>query len=67
MENKTQRTIKGLRSDLNLTQKEMADALGIPICNYQRYEKLEVPVPLKVMIKIADMVGIVDIREIKFE
>ena len=61
------RTIRGLRCDLNLTQTEMAEKLNIPIANYQRYERLEVPVPLKVMIKIADLVGIVDVREIKCE
>lgn len=61
------RTIKGLRHDLNLTQMEMAEKLNIPIANYQRYERLEVMPPLDVVVDIADMVGIVDIREIKYK
>lgn len=60
-----QRTIIGIRSDLGMTQEEMASAIGVPLSNYQRYEGYKVKIPLDVMFRIADMVGIVNIREIK--
>ena len=60
------RTLKGIRNDLNLTQKEMANKLNIPIATYQRYETGKTPMPIDVAIKIADYGNIVDLRDIKF-
>ena len=48
------RTLKGIRNDLNLTQKEMANKLNIPIATYQRYETGKSPIPIDIAIKIAD-------------
>lgn len=56
------RTLKGIRNDLNLTQKEMANKLNIPIATYQRYETGKTPMPIDVAIKIADYGNIVDLR-----
>lgn len=62
-----QRTIIGIRSDLDLTQEEMAKKLNLPYATYQRYERYETKIPVEVMIRIADMVNIVDIRDIRFK
>ncbi len=61
------RTLKGLRTDLGLTQIEMAKKLGVSIATYQRYENYVYKIPSAVLVKIADMVNIVDVRDIKFE
>lgn len=61
------RTLKGIRNDLGLTQKEMAEKVGIPYISYQRYENYIHNIPSAVLVKIADMAGIVDVREIKYE
>lgn len=61
------RTLKGLRNDLGLTQKEMANELDIPVASYQRYENYIYKIPSNVLIKIADMAGITDVREIRYE
>ena len=61
------RTIKGLRNDIGFTQKEMADQLGVPISTYQRYENYMYKIPSSILVKIADLAGIVDVREIKYE
>lgn len=63
--NKTKRTIAGIRKDLGLTQYEMAAKLNIPIATFQRYERCETPIPVKVAIEIADLVNVEDLREIK--
>ena len=60
------RTLKGIRNDLNLTQKEMANKLNIPIATYQRYETGKSPIPIDSAIKIADYGNIIDLRDIKF-
>lgn len=60
------RTLKGIRNDLNLTQKEMANKLNIPIATYQRYETGKSPIPIDIAIKIADYGNIIDLRYIKF-
>lgn len=60
------RTLKGIRNDLNLTQKEMANKLNIPIATYQRYETGKSPIPINIAIKIADYGNIIDLRDIKF-
>lgn len=60
------RSFAGIRADLRLSQTEMAEKLGVPIATYQRYERLEVKVPTDITVKIANMVGIIDVREIKF-
>lgn len=62
-----QRTIRGLRNDLGLTQKEMAEKLGVPIASYQRYERYQQVPTAKMLIKLADLCGILDLREIKYE
>lgn len=61
---KTKRTLRGIRNDLGMTQKEMADKIGCSQAMYQRYERNEVIIPVNLLIKMADMVGIVDVREI---
>lgn len=61
------RTILGIRSDLGLSQEEMSKRLNLSVPTYQRYEKYENKIPVEVVVKIADMVGIVDIREIKYK
>ena len=60
------RTLKGIRNDLNLTQKEMANKLNIPIATYQRYETGKSPIPIDIAIKIAYYGNIIDLRDIKF-
>ena len=60
------RTLKGIRNDLNLTQKEMANKPNIPIATYQRYETGKSPIPIDIAIKIADYGNIIDLRDIKF-
>ena len=60
-----QRTLKGLRYDLGLTQKEMADKLEVSLASYQRYERYEVEAPMSMIIKLADMCKIENVREIK--
>lgn len=55
---------KGVRAELNKTQIEMADSLGIPLETYKRYEKKDPrKLPLGVTADVAEMGGIKDIRE----
>lgn len=61
------RTIKGLRNDLDLSQEEMAHKLGIPTVTYRRYENYQNKIPTNIIVAIADMCGIEDIRNIKYE
>lgn len=60
-----QRTIKGIRADLGLTQHQMAEKLGINIHTLVRYEKGRTKLPFEIVIKIADLGGIADLRQIK--
>lgn len=60
------RTIKGLRCDLGLTQKEMAKELGISEGTYVRYENYQTKVPFDVAIKICDLGKIENPREVRF-
>ena len=62
-----QRTMKGLRNDIGLSQKEMAKKLGIAYMTYQRYENHVNPIPYKVALKFADAVGTNNLRDIKFD
>lgn len=61
------RTIKGLRTDLELKQEQMAERLGVSLPTYKRYENYKARIPAAVLVKIADMCGISDVRNIKFE
>ena len=60
------RTLAGVRKDLGYTQKEMAEKVGINSMTYARYEQGKTSIPFKVAIKIADLAGIRDPRDIKF-
>jgi len=59
------RTIRGIRNDLGFNQQEMADKLNVTYATYQRYERYETVIPATVIIKIADLAHIIDVREIK--
>lgn len=61
------RSIKGLRYDAELSQVEMAKKLNIPVASYQRYENYEAKIPADVLVKIADMFAITDVREIRYK
>lgn len=62
------RTIRGLRNDLGMTQKEMADKLDVPIASYQRYETYSAEkIPFEVILKLADLTGLQDLRQIKYK
>lgn len=61
------RTLKGIRNDLGFTQEQMANELGIPAVTYQRYEVYKSNIPVSIIVKIADLCKIVDIRDIKYE
>ena len=61
------RTLRGLRNDLGLTQKELADKIECPIASYQRYERYETEVPMTVLMKISKLCGDIDLREIRFK
>ena len=45
--------IKDLREDHDLTQKEVAESIGLYTTTYQRYERGEREVPLDVVIALA--------------
>lgn len=61
------RTIKGLRSDLDYTQKEMAEVLNVPLATYQRYENYKTKIPTEVIDKIMDLSGIESLKEIRYK
>ena len=61
------RTLKGLRCDLELSQKEFAEKIGCPLASYQRYERYEIRIPAEVAINIADLCKIKDVRDIKIK
>lgn len=49
--------LRRFRRDFNLTQKNVADAIGIYVQSYQRYESGMAPT-ITVLIKIADAYGV---------
>ena len=51
---------------MDLTQKQMAEKLGITTATYQKYEAYTAKIPAAVLVSVADMAGIVDVREIKY-
>lgn len=59
------RSIKGLRADNNLTQKQLAEILGISVHSLQRYEAGESDISFKLVVKLCDYFGIEDLRTIK--
>lgn len=59
-----QRTIKGIRSDLNLSQEELAKELDISLTSMQKYERYESRIPATFLIDLASKAGL-DPREIK--
>lgn len=64
------RRIRDTREDRDLTQKEIADVLGIRYQQYQRYETGEYEIPVHQLIKLAEFYGVsvdylVSIREYK--
>lgn len=61
------RSVKGIRDDLNLKQIEMAKKLGLGLSTYQRIESEKVTPDGDVLIDIADMAGIADVREIRIK
>jgi DNA-binding XRE family transcriptional regulator len=62
-----QRTMKGLRCDMNLTQPQMAERLGISVATYVAYENHRNKIPYSVALKFADVVKISNLRDIKFD
>lgn len=64
------RRIRDTREDRDLTQKEIAEVLGIRYQQYQRYETGEYEIPVHQLIKLAEFYGVsvdylVSIREYK--
>lgn len=60
------RTLKGIRTDLGLTQREMAKEVGIKPATYQRYENYETKIPVEVIAKIMELAHIEILNEIKY-
>ena len=48
------RRIRDLREDRDLTQKQIAQLLGMPQTGYSKYETGENDIPAAVLIKLAD-------------
>ena len=64
------RRIRDTREDRDLTQKEIAEVLGMKYQQYARYENGVVEIPLHYLIKLAEFYGVsvdylVSIREYK--
>ena len=65
------RRIRDLRTDHDLSQKQLADYLGMSQTGYSKYERGENDVPSEVLIKIAGihktsvdyLLGLTDIKE----
>ena len=51
------RRIRDLREDRDLTQKQMAEMLGMSQTGYSKYETGENDLPTQVLIKLADFYG----------
>lgn len=49
--------IRALREDQDLTQKEIAQILGMSQTGYSKYETGENDIPTQVLIKLADFYG----------
>lgn len=62
----TQRTFRGIRSDLGLTQQEMAEKLGVTITTYQHYERYLSRIPAEILFKVAEL-GHVDPSTIRIK
>ena len=50
--------LKALREAKDLTQREMADVMGVKLCQYQCYEYGEIGAPLEVLNFFADYFGV---------
>ena len=50
--------IRDLRSDRDLTQKELAKILGMSQTGYSKYETGENDIPTLILIKLADFYGV---------
>lgn len=67
------RSFESIRADLGailnekITQERMAELLGVSLSTYKRYEKELNKVPTDITVKIADMIGEVDIRKIRYK
>ena len=61
------RTLKGLRNDLGMTQKQIAEKLEVPIASYQRYENYQTTIPFEVILKIGDLATVDDLRQIRYK
>ena len=46
--------IRDLREDRDLTQKQMAEILGMPQTGYSKFETGENDIPTQILIKLAD-------------
>lgn len=60
------RTLKGIRNDLGLTQKQMADLIGVKEMTYQRYENYVTKIPVEVIARIMDVAHIESLNEIRY-
>ena len=49
--------IRDLREDRNLTQKQIAEMLGMSQTGYSKYETGENDIPTAILIKLADFYG----------
>lgn len=49
--------IRGLREDKDLTQKQLAEILGMSQTGYSKYETGENDIPTHILIKLADFYG----------
>ena len=62
----SKRTLKGLRSDLGLTQEEMAKKVGVSTSAYQKYETYQHKIPAEVLFTVAKLCKI-DPTEIRIK
>ncbi len=62
---KMKRTLKGIRNDLGLTQQQMATRLDMKLANYRNLELGVTKMSAIQMIKILDIAGIDDYRDLK--
>ena len=51
------RRIRNLREDRDLTQKQIAEVLGMSQTGYSKYETGENDIPTAILIKLADFYG----------
>ena len=49
--------IRDLREDKDITQKQLADILGMSQTGYSKYETGENDIPTQILIKLADFYG----------